>query len=217
MTKHSTPKIILASTSPRRKEILQLLQIPFEVIPPNYEEESLNELSPYEEAQRFSIEKANSLQTLYPDSIIIGSDTLIEFEGQKIGKPRNPEHAKEILQKLRGKTHDVLSAVCILDTENQKMERTVEVTQITMNSYCDSEIEAYIATKEPLDKAGSYALQGHGRFLISKLEGDYLSAVGLPLRFVAESLIKFGIQIPVDVEKIYQEKNFLNWKSYKPS
>lgn len=208
------PKIILASTSPRRIEIFKLLQIPFEVIPPRYEEESLSELSPYEETLRFSFEKAKSIAAQHSDSIIIGSDTLIEFEGEKIGKPRDLEHAKEILQKLKGKTHDVLSGVCVFNTTSNQIETSVEITQITMNSYCDSEIEAYIQTREPLDKAGAYALQGHGRFLIAKLEGDYLSAVGLPLRFVSKSLENNGIKIPVSVEKIYEDKRFLNWKSY---
>lgn len=211
---HQMSKIILASTSPRRAEILKLLQIPFEVIPPRYEEESLSELSPYEEALRFSLEKAKSIASQYPDSIVIGSDTLIECEGEKIGKPKDEKHAIDILKKLRDKNHDILTGACIFNTQNKIAESTVEIIQVKMRDYCDDEIETYVASAESLDKAGAYALQGRGRFLISKLEGDYLSAVGLPLRFVAECLEKSGIQIPVSVDEIYQKKDFLNWKSY---
>lgn len=208
------PKIILASTSPRRAEILKLLQIPFEIVTPRYEEENLSELSPYEEALRFSIEKAKSVSQQHPEAIIIGSDTLLEFEGEKIGKPKDVSHAIEILKKLKNSTHDVLTGACVLKVQSQEKESTVEITQIKMRNYCDSEIESYIETGEGTDKAGAYALQGRGRFLIDSLKGDYLAAVGLPLRFIAKSLEKFGVRIPVSVEKIYQEKKFMNWASY---
>lgn len=208
------PKIILASTSPRRAEILKLLQIPFEVKAPLYEEESLADLSPYEEAKHFAIEKARSLVKLYPEALIIGSDTLLEFEGEKIGKPQNAMHAQEILLKLASKSHDVLSGVCLLDTRSMKMEASVEVTRIEMRNYCKSEVETYIQQDKPFDKAGAYALQGQGRFLIQTLKGDYLSAVGLPLRFIANTLQAWGYTQPKSVGKIYSEKNFMNWKSY---
>lgn len=235
------PKIILASTSPRRSEILKLLQIPFQVVAPRFEEESLSELSPYDEALRFSLEKAKSIIPILPsldkeriqgrsdkmtspkpspyqgeggDSIIIGSDTLLEFEGEKIGKPKDPHHAREILKKLRGNTHDILTGVCVMNTQNKDTESTVEIIQTKMRNYCEDEIEIYVASAEAMDKAGAYALQGKGRFLIESLHGDYLAAVGLPLRFIAQALERFGIKIPIPVEKIYREKKFMNWGSY---
>ena len=208
------PKIILASTSPRRAEILKLLQIPFEVLPPRYEEESLSDLSPYEEALRFSVEKAKSLAHQYPDSMIIGSDTLLEFEGEKIGKPKDLKEAEEILKKLRDNTHDILTGVCVLDTHTQEIAKGVEIIQVKMRNYCEDEIKTYVAMGEGNDKAGAYALQGQGRSLIESLRGDYLAAVGLPLKSVAEYLEQFGIRIPVSMDQIYREKKFMNWGSY---
>lgn len=213
--KQPSPRLVLASTSPRRREILSLLGLPFEIAAPLYEEESLQELSPYEEALRFALDKAKSLRHAFAEAILLGSDTLIEFEGRKIGKPKNAEDARRILNSLQGKTHDVLTGVALLHPDGA-VESGVEITQIQMRDYCDDEIEAYVQSGEGLDKAGAYALQGRGRFLIEGLQGDYLSAVGLPLRFVAEGLEKFGVMFPVSAEKIYQEKNFLNWKSYIP-
>lgn len=208
------PKIILASTSPRRAEILKLLEIPFEIYPPLYEEESLADLSAYDEALHFSVEKARSLVHSHPDAIVIGSDTLLEFEGEKIGKPKNLAHAKEILNKLKGKSHDILTGVCLLNTQTHEVQSSVELIQVQMNHYCESEIETYITLDQPLDKAGAYALQGQGRFLIKSLSGDYLAAVGLPLRWIAQELSRIGYTSLASIEKIYQSRNFLNWKSY---
>ncbi len=208
------PKIILASTSPRRAEILKLLGIPFEIFPPLYEEESLADLSAYDEALHFSVEKARSLAHSHPHSMIIGSDTLLEFEGEKIGKPKNLTHAKEILNKLNGKSHDILTGICILNTQTHEVQSSVELIQVQMNHYCESEIETYITLDQPLDKAGAYALQGQGRFLIKSLSGDYLAAVGLPLRWIAQELSRIGYTSLASIEKIYQSRNFLNWKSY---
>ncbi len=210
-------KLILASTSEQRKQILGLLGLPFEVAAPLYEEEALSELGPYEEALRFSTEKAKSLAHRFPNSLIVGSDTLIEFQGQKLGKPRDADQAKEILRTLRGAAHDILTGVAIFNTGNRSLESHVEIVRVMMRKYTDAEIEDYVATGEPLDKAGAYALQGKGRELIQKLEGDYLAAVGLPLRPIARALTRYGITPPNDVEKIYRDKNFLNWKSYAGS
>ncbi|MBL7684451.1 MAG: septum formation protein Maf, partial [Deltaproteobacteria bacterium] len=182
--------LILASTSPRRIEILNLLQIPFEVVSPRYEEEILPDATGFEETLRFAQEKAHSIASLYPNHLILASDTLIEFEGEKIGKPKDPKEAFEILKKLRGSTHDVISGVYLYNTQNLNFYRHVEITQINMRYYSENEIENYIETRESLDKAGAYALQGEGRKLIESLSGDYLSAVGLPLRWVANVLMK---------------------------
>ncbi|MFO1519671.1 MAG: Maf family protein [bacterium] len=206
--------LVLASTSERRKEILKLLGLPFEVVAPLYEEETLDELSPYEEALRFSKEKAKSVAHGFPDSLIIGSDTLIEFQGRKIGKPKDPEDAKEILRSLRNGSHDILSGIALYDTRQKIFETRVELIRVQMRKYSDEEIDHYVATGEGLDKAGAYALQGRGRELIENLEGDYLAAVGLPLKPIARFLEGKGVKPPIDVEKIYREKNFLNWKTY---
>ena len=210
-------KIILASTSPRRKEILGLLGLPFEVVSPLYEEETLEELSPYEEVVRFSKEKAKSIGHKYPDALIIGSDTLIEFQGRKIGKPKGPKDAQEILKSLRGSSHDILTGVALYHTHDKSFVTNVEIVPVKMRSYSDKEIEEYVASGEPMEKAGAYALQGKGRELIEKLEGDYLAAVGLPLRAIAQLLTQLGIKSKRSIDEIYRERNFLNWKSYASS
>ena len=202
--------LILASTSPRRIEILNLLQIPFEVVSPRYEEEILPDATGFEETLRFAQEKAHSIASLYPNHLILASDTLIEFEGEKIGKPKDPKDAFDILKKLRGSTHDVISGVYLYNTQDLNFYRHVEITQINMRYYSENEIENYIETREPLDKAGAYALQGEGRKLIKSLSGDYLSAVGLPLRWVANVLMKESVKILVDVENIYRNLPFIH-------
>jgi septum formation protein len=206
--------VILASTSERRRDILNLLGLPFQVVAPLYEEETLAELSPYEEVIRFSKEKARSVIHQFDQSIIIGSDTLIEFQGRKIGKPKGPRDAKEILATLRGNSHDILTGVALYNTQEATFTTSVEIVQVKMRHYSDREIEEYVASGEPMDKAGAYALQGKGRELIDKLEGDYLAAIGLALKPIAGYLIQKGIHPPHDVEEIYRNKSFLNWKSY---
>jgi len=193
---------------------LNLLGLPFEVVAPMYEEETLDDLSPYEEVVRFSKEKAKSVARRFPDSLIISGDTLIEFQGMKIGKPFSLAQAKQTLAGLRDATHDILTGVALLNTKDQHFETAVELVRVKMKNYTDAEIDRYVAEDQPLDKAGAYALQGLGRTLIENLEGDYLAAVGLPLKAVARLLLHHGVQPKQDVETIYREKNFLNWRSY---
>lgn len=214
--------IILASTSERRRQILSLLRIPFQVISPLFKEESSHRLTPSQEALYFSVEKAKSVLQILSSSkkeplgasLIIGSDTLIEFEGKKIGKPSDAAHALEILKMLRGKTHRILTALAFLNPEKNSCETYLEKVQIKMRNYSDQEAENTIAQDQPFDKAGAYALQGRGRELTQKLEGDYLAAIGLPLKAIAHFLIRQGISLPVEPEKIYREKKFMNWSTY---
>ncbi len=209
-----TLPLILASTSPRRFEILKLLKIPFEVASPLYEEENLEELSPYEEARRFALEKAKSIAAQYPKHLILGSDTLIEFRGQKIGKPKDANDAEKILETLQGQSHDILTSTVIWNSNEASFKTQVDIVNVKMKKASLQEIKAYVKTGEPLDKAGAYGLQGSGRAFIESLNGDYLAAVGLSLRSTAKLLQDYNVPISVDVEKIYREKDFMNWKSY---
>lgn len=209
-----SPEIILASTSPRRREILSLLGLPFEVVPPRFEEVFQAHRSALEEVHAFAEGKARSVEANFPRGIVIGSDTLIDCEGEKIGKPRNRSDAKRILKRLRGRRHVVWTAVNLLDVAESVSETAVEQVHVQMREMIDSEIDAYVATKEPLDKAGAYSLQGMGRDFIVGLEGDYLAAVGLPLYPIVNFLKKRELSIPLDLEKLYLEKNFLNWQSF---
>lgn len=187
--------IILASASPRRKELLEKLGLKFKVEPSNSEEHVRYELAPHELAKALSLEKAKAIAQRYKDVIIIAADTLIVFEGRILGKPHTGTEAKEILKTLNGKPHSVITAFTIVDTEaNKTISRSVE-TKVYLRKLSSDEIDAYVKSKEPLDKAGAYAIQGLGSMIVEKIEGDYFNVVGLPLSALAESLKELGISI----------------------
>ena len=181
--------LILVSTSPQRREILNLLKIPFQCVAPLYQEEERSDLSPREEALLFAREKVKSVEHLFPNIILIGSDTLIEWEGNKIGKPKDFEKAREVLKRLKGKWHQILTAVCIMRGHSENIWTHLEIVKVKMKNYSDQEIENYLLKEHPYDKSGACDIQGLGRNLIEKLEGDYLAAIGLPLRPIAEYLL----------------------------
>jgi septum formation protein len=210
-----TPEIILASTSPRRKEILSLLGLPFKIASPKFEE-TLTDRHAAKEVASFAEGKARSVEKEFPHAIIIGSDTLIDDQGEKIGKPLNRDDAKRILAQLQGRPHRICTAVALIDPKSNASRIETVGVEIMMREMSLPEIESYVATEEPLDKAGAYSLQGKGRRFISKLEGDYLAAVGLPLLPVVDFLKDLGISVPIDIQQLYREKSFLNWKSFYP-
>ena len=207
-------RLILASTSERRKKIFSLLGLPFEVIPPNFQETLQPSKSLEDEVQAFSLGKAQSLTHESPDSIIIGSDTMILLEGEKIGKPNDLHHAKRILQTLSGKTHQILTGLAIINSKTEETFKVLERAEVTLHHLSDVEISQYISIGESLDKAGAYSLQGEGRELIVSLRGDYLAAVGLPLKPIGSYLQTAGISFPLDIKRLYSEKSFMNWKSF---
>jgi len=176
------PSLALASTSPRRREILARLGLPFEAVAPLFEEVAVDGRSARDEAMRFAEAKARSLSDRFPRHIIIGGDTLIDCEGEKIGKPRDADDARRILRRLSGRTHTVWTAVAIVDTTGPTTATvTAEGAQVTMKPVGDIEIARYVATGEPLDKAGAYAIQGGAASWIEKCEGDMLAVIGLLL------------------------------------
>jgi len=206
--------LILASSSPRRKEIFALLGLPFEVVSPGLEEVFHPDRTPSDEALYWAVEKARAIHRHAPDAIVIGSDTVIDLEGKTIGKPADQNDAVRILSLLAGRTHTVVTAVAaVFPDRNERI--AVETTQVRMRPASKEVLVRYAATGEPLDKAGAYSLQGEGRNLINSIEGDYLAAVGLPLRAVAGILREKGIRPLNDVERIYRTRNIMNWKSYE--
>ena len=144
--------------------------------------------------------------------MILGSDTLINLDGRLIGKPSSLDDARAILQRLRGRTHDVVTAVSILD--QSKNVDAVETARVTIRDFTDTELDAYLATGDPLDKAGAYAIQGAGRDLVASLDGDYLAVVGLPLMAVEQGLAKLGCPVTVDVDRLYRERAVFNWRTF---
>jgi len=187
--------IILASASPRRKELLEKIGLKFEVEPSNYEENVSSKLRPYELAKALSFEKAKAVASHHQNALVIAADTFIVFKGKILGKPQTEAEAKKILETINGKTHSVITGLTIIDTEtNKALSRLVE-TKVYIRKLTPGEIDAYVRSKEPLDKAGAYAIQGLGAVIVEKIEGDYFNVVGLPLRALAESLKEFGVNI----------------------
>ena len=211
-------RLILASTSPRRREILSLLGLPFEVIAPPFAEQVTPQLSIAAEVLEFAVGKARSVAERHPDAIVIGSDTMISLDGAKLGKPDGLADARRMLRALSGKTHRIYTAVALIDgTAGGAAERAfdiVEQVSVKMWPFSEKEIEVYLACNESLDKAGAYSMQGRGATLIEAISGDYLAAVGLPLKPIADYLIHRDIAFPLDVDRLYSDKTFLNWRSF---
>jgi septum formation protein len=206
-------RLILASTSPRRRQILSLLHLPFEVIVPQFDELPSRDRPVVEEVLDFAVAKAQSVASQCPGSMIVGSDTMILVDATKVGKPGGVDHAKRILRLLAGRTHRIFTSVAILDDVGGPGLRIVEEVSVKMRDYSEREIEDYLSCEESLDKAGAYSIQGKGQHLIKSIRGDYLAAVGLPLKPIADYLKSRGVLIPSDVDKLYSDKSFLNWKS----
>jgi len=207
-------KLILASSSPRRREILALLGLPFETLAPNFEEILSPDRPARQEVLDFARGKAQSVADGQPNSMVIGSDTMILVNGKKIGKPSGIEDARQMLRALSGKTHRIFTSVVILDDTGGPGLLTVEEVAVKMHPFSAAQIERYLSHDESLDKAGAYSIQGEGRALIESIDGDYLAAVGLPLRPIAGYLESRGISFPLDIERLYAEKSFLNWRDF---
>lgn len=194
-------KIILASTSPRRKEILAKTGIPFEVEASPYEEDMSLDLPPEELAKRLSKGKAEAVAKNYKDAVVIGGDTFIAYEGKMLGKPHTAEKAREMLKMLSGKQHSVFSGIAIIDGKTGKTISEAVETKVFFRDLSNKEIDYYIGTGEPLDRAGSYAINEIGGILVEKIEGDYYNVMGLPLgKLLAMLKEQFGIVIEKDKE-----------------
>jgi len=188
-------KIILASASPRRKEILANTGLKFTVCSSNYEEDLELAKEPRALARYLSKMKAEEVAERHKDAIVIAADTFIVFKNKLLGKPSGPDDAQRMLKLLSGKAHSVITGFTVIDSKaNKKVSRSIE-TKVYFKKLTLAEINAYVRSGEPLDKAGAYAIQGLGAVFIDKIEGDFFNVVGLPICALAESLKKFGIKI----------------------
>lgn len=190
---HFPYRLVLASSSPRRQELIRYLGLPFEVKVPDIEEKHRPEETAAEYVQRNSLEKAeivfHSLQTEQP-TVVIGSDTIGWFQDQVLEKPRDAEDAKHMLTSMSGQTHEVLTGLALVYGQGKSfssLQRVVS-TKVSFKQLTSQEIAYYVATGEPLDKAGSYGIQGIGGFLVERVEGSYSNVVGLPLVELVELL-----------------------------
>ena len=207
-------KVVLASTSPRRREILSLLGLPFEVVSPDYDERVVPHRPAEREVLTFALGKARSVALQFPRDLVIGSDTMIQIEGEKFGKPDGVADARRILRVLSGRAHRILTGVAIIDGAGGPGLETVEEVSVQMHSYSEEQIESYLSRGESLDKAGAYSIQGEGRALIAGIRGDYLAAMGLPLKPIGAYLGQRGVSIGVDLERLYADRTYRNWRSF---
>lgn len=186
-------QIVLASQSPRRRELLEGIGIDFLVHPSKFEEKETH-ITPEELALHNAMGKAQEVSRHYKDALIIGVDTVVAFNEHFLGKPKDREDHKRILRILSNTTHKVISAICIIDTRSKKNITAIETTFVTVEKLEESDIEAYVASGEGDDKAGGYAIQGMGCLFCKKIEGDYFNVVGLPMYRLRKLLKEFGIK-----------------------
>ena len=186
-------RIILASTSPRRKEIFSKLKIPFEVKKSNYKEDMTLEMSPFKLVESLSFNKAKTVTDNNKDAVVIAADTIVAYQNKVLGKPKTEKEAKEMLMMLSGKENQIITGVTII--ENNHLVSFHETVRVYMEEMSTEDIDKYIATGEPMDKAGAYALQEIGSIFIKKIDGDFYTAMGLPLKRLVCELKNFGINI----------------------
>ena len=190
-------ELILASASPRRKELLALLQVPFTVVRSSYEEPPADgSRSPRAWALYLAQRKAEEVAGRCPGAVVIGADTVVALGGRVYGKPRDPEDAARMLQELSGRTHYVYTGVAVLDGRStpRSLHRLAVGTSVAFRALEEAEIRAYVATGEPMDKAGAYGIQGYGATIVERIDGDYYAVMGLPLVTVVRLLGEVGIR-----------------------
>ena len=179
--------LVLASTSPRRIELLKSLGIDFQTVAPPFEETPTS-LQAGEEALYFAEQKARSVADRCPNSLVLASDTLIECEGEKLGKPKDKNDAERMLKHLSGKTHNLYTAVVLLNTAKGSLKKHLETVKVTFKPLSQVQIDDYVASGEPMGKAGGYAIQEKGNELVQKIEGDINAVIGLTLKLIKEWL-----------------------------
>lgn len=188
-------EIILASTSPRRKELLKILGLDFFAVGSPFVEDMTLPMAPKDLVKHLARGKAAAVAATYRKEIVIGADTIVVLGKKVLGKPHTPSAAKKMLTALSGKVHSVMTGYCLIDSaDGREIIKAVE-TKVYFKKITNSEINNYIATGEPLDRAGAYAIQGLASLFVKKIEGDFLNVVGLPLNELAQDLKKFGIKI----------------------
>jgi len=196
-------QLILASQSPRRKMLLNQIGVNFETYPSNVDEKFTESIEPEDYVRSLSERKAFSVKEELGANgrnsfVVLAADTIVVLEGLILGQPADERQAFDMLKKLSGNWHEVMTGVCMLDGDEDKKLTCVETTKVKIRKLTCGEIWRYIETREPLDKAGAYGIQGIGALLVEKIEGCYYNVVGLPLYSVSVMLAKFGIKTVLD-------------------
>ena len=206
--------LILASTSPRRHELLALLGIPFEARSPSFEERLVPDRPAIEQVQSFAQGKARSVARQEPEAIVLGSDTVIELDHAVLGKPADLAEARAMLRCLAGRDHQVRTAVALVCSACATDVVALSSAVVRMKPFDERVHEHYLATGESLGKAGAYSIQGEGGDLIDSIDGDFPTVVGLPLRLVAQLLTQVGVSVPADLDELYATKPYANWARF---
>lgn len=199
----TAPRLVLATASPRRIEMVAALGMPFRVLHVHFRE-SMPSLPPEEAARMLAWRKAETACRRLNRGVVVTADTLVALNGHLYGKPRDRADAAAMLGQLSGRTHEVVTAVAIMDAASHLGMLGSERSEVTFRRLSARAIATYIATGEPFDKAGAYGIQGKGGALVSRLRGDYLNVVGFPLRLFASLARRFGVPVPVAaVRRLY--------------
>lgn len=200
MQQSSIQTLILASSSPRRQELIGSLQVPYCIRVSDVDETTEPGMKPADIVESLSLRKATAVAGQMKnepelDGVIIGSDTIVVWNGEVLGKPVDEADAVRMLMQLQGNTHEVYSGIACLSERQGFSIVSHRVTKVTMKSLTGDQIKRYVATGEPMDKAGSYGIQGLGATIVERIEGDYFNVVGLPISLLADMLRQFGIEV----------------------
>lgn len=187
------PAIILASNSPRRRELLAQIGLAFTVAPADVDESVLPGESPVSCVERLAQDKARAAAKRAGKGIVIAADTIVAAGGAILGKPADAEDARRMLTELSGREHEVVTGLAVMDAASEQCVTRTSITKVWFRDLSDREIASYVATGEPLDKAGAYGIQGRGALLVERIEGCYSNVVGLPLSLLGEMLREFGV------------------------
>lgn len=201
-SRNSTPHLILASASPRRRELLQQAGVTFTIIPSNTDEDIRPGEAPEVYALRVAREKATDVATRQPGNWVLGADTIVVIDETILGKPRDAADGFRMLRLLSGRTHRVMTAFVLLAPNGQMYTSQVVTSQVTFKALADTQIQEYLATGEPGDKAGAYAVQGLGGTFVERVEGSYNNVVGLPLEEVLTVLRNAGLSDHGTTERV---------------
>ncbi len=185
-------RVILASQSPRRRDLLTLIGIPHEVRPADVDESVHPDEAPVPHCERLARSKAATLAEQHPDALVIGCDTIVVLDGDILGKPESPDEAHRSLTRLSGRTHTVFTAVAV--SRHGVTRSAVESVSVTFRPLTPEQITAYVATGEPMDKAGAYGIQGYGATIVERIDGDYFAVMGLPLGRMITLLTELGVR-----------------------
>jgi septum formation protein len=189
-------RLILASASPRRKEMLANLGLDFEILVAGVDEVVQHGESPEEFVLRAAIEKASDITAKHPDAWVLGADTIVVCQGEILGKPKDASEAQRMLMRLAGQMHKVLTGFCLKwEQENISVSRVI-ATEVYFSAFTEEIAAAYVATGEPLDKAGAYGIQGRGGVLVEKIVGSYSNVVGLPLVETIDEMLRYKVIQP---------------------